>query len=87
MSATSTFATPFVQMQIRLYTNHTLGTTEAALWQGMIKISEAYLGFIFPVFGYYYLPRLSELKDNYYLKREYSGAIKSLHRLFSWDWL
>lgn len=76
MSATSTFATPFVQMQIRLYANHTLGTTEAALWQGMIKISEAYLGFIFPVFGYYYLPRLSELKDNYYLKREILGGYK-----------
>ena len=57
----------FTILLIRNYIIDTLGLEKAGLWQGINSISTYYLSFITSVLGVYYLPKLTELKDDKYL--------------------
>lgn len=61
---------PVSQMLLRGYVISEISITDAGLWEGMNRISNMYLSIITTSFSVYYLPRLSEIKDNYELKNE-----------------
>lgn len=61
---------PVSQMLLRGYVISEISITDAGLWEGMNRISNMYLSIITTSFSVYYLPRLSEIKDNYDLRYE-----------------
>lgn len=61
---------PLTQMCLRGYVISQLSATDAGIWEGMNRISSMYLSIITTAFGVYYLPRLSEIKDNLELHNE-----------------
>ncbi len=78
MSFTSIFAVTYIQLAVRTYIIHNLSMQEAGLWQGVVKISDIYLSIITTTLGYYYLPRLSEIKDKIELRKEIFKGYKFL---------
>lgn len=58
------------QIAIRKYIISYLSIENAGYWQSINRISDLYLMFITSTLSIYYLPRLSEIKDNFYLKLE-----------------
>jgi len=70
MTFTNTFATAFVQLRIRSHIMDSISVQEAGYWQGIVKLSDVYVMFIIATLGIYYLPRLSEIRDNDELRRE-----------------
>lgn len=67
---------PISQIFIRSYVISHLSATEAGWWEAMNRISGMYLMVITSSFGVYYLPRLSEIKDRYELRKEIFTAYK-----------
>lgn len=78
MSFTSIFAVIYIQLTIRTYIINHLSIQEAGIWQGVVKISDIYLSIITTTLGYYYLPRLSEIKDKIELRKEIFKGYKFL---------
>lgn len=78
MSFTSIFAVLYIQLTIRTYIINHLSIQEAGIWQGVVKISDIYLSIITTTLGYYYLPRLSEIKDKIELRKEIFKGYKFL---------
>ena len=58
---------PFTLMQIRFEIINTLGLEQAGCWQGILKISDTYMNFVTTILTVYYLPRMTEIKDNEHL--------------------
>lgn len=54
----------------------TLSTEEAGYWDGLSKISIAYLGIITSSLAIYYLPKLSSLKERLEIRRELLNGYK-----------
>ncbi|MDA9320147.1 O-antigen translocase [bacterium] len=70
MALTSAVLAPFVQILIRNHIIDQVSLTDAGIWEGMNKISTTYLGLITLSLTTYYLPRISEIKDNLKVKSE-----------------
>ncbi|MGV6988959.1 lipid III flippase WzxE [Testudinibacter sp. P80/BLE/0925] len=69
-----TLPVAYIVMRDRLlefYSVHDVG-----LWQGVSKISDAYLQFITAAFSVYLLPTFAKLPDRYAIKREVGKALK-----------
>ncbi|EJG1064232.1 O-antigen translocase [Vibrio parahaemolyticus] len=76
MTLVSTAAVPLSMMYIRNYLGENLSWDEAGYWQGMYYISTMYLMVITTALGTYYLPRLSEIKDRFELRKELLNGYK-----------
>jgi len=70
MTLTSAIMTPLTLLVIRNYISSRLSLKDAGYWQGIWTISEVYLTFITSTLAVYYLPKLSELKDDHEIKKE-----------------
>lgn len=69
---------PISQMLLRGYVISQISPVEAGWWEGMNRISGAYLMVITSSFTVYYLPRLSELTDRLELRKEIIKAYKAI---------
>lgn len=76
MTVVSGSLSPFVQIFIRDYIIRKDSLQSAGLWQAVTKISDYYLGFITTVLSVYYLPKLSELRFSYELRKEIANGYK-----------
>lgn len=76
MSMIHILTVPVSFIIIRNYITDTLSLNEAGYWQGLTKISDTYLMFITMSLSVYYLPRLSEIKDDLKLKKEIFDGYK-----------
>jgi O-antigen/teichoic acid export membrane protein len=66
----------YMIFEIRGYLIKQFSLDDAGYWQAIVRISDHYLAFITSTLGIYYLPRLSEIKDDKEIKRElYKGFI------------
>lgn len=70
MALTSALCIPFTQALVRDHLASTFGWAATGQWQGVLKISDMYLMLITSTLSVYYLPRLSELKDDSAMRRE-----------------
>lgn len=70
MAFVSLALVPVSQMLLRGYVISEISITEAGWWEGMNRISSMYLSIITTSFSVYYLPKLSEIKDNIELRNE-----------------
>ncbi|MFC1785830.1 O-antigen translocase [Candidatus Neomarinimicrobiota bacterium] len=78
ISFSSIFSGIFIQLLIRTYIINHLSIEEAGYWQGIVKISIIYLTIITTTLSIYYLPRLSEIKDDKELQQEIINGYKFL---------
>jgi polysaccharide transporter, PST family len=76
MSMIHILTVPVSFIIIRTYIGDTLSPEDAGYWQGLTKISDTYLMFITMSLSVYYLPRLSEIKDDLKLKKEIFDGYK-----------
>lgn len=70
MALVAGISLPLTQMLIRQAITAGLNVHAAGIWEGMNRISVAYLSFITTVISVYYLPRLSEIPDDVSLGAE-----------------
>jgi PST family polysaccharide transporter len=76
MSLTSMCVIPTSQMFVRGYlANHTSWDV-AGCWQGMQKISDAYLMIVYTALGTYFLPKLANLQSEDQISKEISNGYK-----------
>ena len=76
MALSSALSIPVSMMLIRTYIGDNLGWEAAGYWDGIWKISSAYLMFVTTTLSIYYLPRLSEIKEDKELKKEILDGYK-----------
>ncbi|MED5619587.1 O-antigen translocase [Ideonella sp. BN130291] len=70
MAAVGAIALPLVQILVRNDVAHTSGMAAVGLLQGVMRISDMYVGLATSVLGMYYLPRFSEIRVAADLRRE-----------------
>lgn len=70
MALVSALTVPVSQLLIRNILINRLGINEAGYWQGMIRISDAYLMIITTSLSTYLLPKLSSMKEDKEIKNE-----------------
>lgn len=70
MAIVSALTVPVSHLIIREYIGENLGWDSAGYWQGIWYISTMYLMLVTTTLGVYYLPRLSEIRDNKELRKE-----------------
>lgn len=70
MALVSGLLVPYIQLLVRDRIIVKFSFEEAGYWQSVTRISDYYLSFITTVIGVYYLPRLSEIKNNKELRAE-----------------
>lgn len=70
MALTSAACVPLSHILIRNHIGETLGWEAAGYWEAMWRLSAAYLMLVTTTLSIYYLPKLSELKGSYDIKRE-----------------
>jgi len=78
MTFTSIFAVTYIQLSVRTYIINHLSIQEAGYWQGVVKISDIYLSIITTTLSIYYMPRLSEIKEDKELRAEIFKGYKFL---------
>jgi PST family polysaccharide transporter len=76
MALTSAAVVPVSQIFLRGYVISEISAVEAGWWEAMNRVSSTYLSIITSSFGVYYLPKLSETKDNLSLHHEIMKAYK-----------
>ncbi len=76
MALTTALTGPVSHLFLRNYIGESLSWDDAGYWQGIWYISTMYLLLITTSLSIYYLPRLSEIKDNNELKREILSGYK-----------
>lgn len=76
MAITSAVCIPTSQILIRNHLGATLGWDAAGYWEAMWRLSGAYLMLVTTTLSVYYLPRLSELKDNIRIRNEIISGYK-----------
>jgi len=74
---------PVAQLLLRRNVISNISITEAGWWEAMNRISGMYLMVITSSFGVYYLPKLSEIKDNFQLRQEIFKAYKIIIPMIS----
>lgn len=70
MALTSAACVPISQIIIRNHLGTSFGWSAAGHWDALMRISSLYLMVVTTPLTVYYLPRLSEIRDNTELKRE-----------------
>jgi len=70
MALTSSLFSPLSQIVIRNMITKEVSLNGAGIWEAMNRISGMYLLFVTTSISTFYLPRLSELKESYLLKKE-----------------
>ena len=70
MAITSAACVPLSHIMIRNHLGETLGWEAAGYWEGMWRLSAAYLMLVTTTLSVYYLPKLSELKEPADIKKE-----------------
>lgn len=70
MAITSAILGPLAQISVRKYIAECISLDMAGIWEGMNRFSSMYLSVITTSIAIYYLPKLSEIKDNYLLRAE-----------------
>lgn len=70
MAFTTALMLPVSQLIIRNFVITSISTESAGYWQGVLKLSDIYMGVIFSSLSLYYLPRLSEISDPKELRSE-----------------
>lgn len=70
MSLLFAVLTPIVQIAIRDYITQNSDLANAGYWDGINKLSLAYLSLITTTISVYFLPKYSKLKDKYLIKKE-----------------
>ncbi len=78
MAFSSVIVLQLRQMYLRDYVITNLSPEEAGYWQAIWKISELYLMVVTTSLSIYYLPKLSEIKDNAKLRKEIFNGYKIL---------
>ena len=78
MAMSSMILPPLVQIEIRNHIIDTLTIEEAGYWDGLGKISAAYLGIITTTLSIYYLPKLSVLKERLDIRNELLNGYKTI---------
>jgi polysaccharide transporter, PST family len=76
MAFTSAFTIPVSLMIIRYYIGESISWQDAGYWDGVRRISTTYLMLIITPLSIYYLPRLSEIKENHDLRFEIINTYK-----------
>lgn len=76
MSLTSLCVIPTSQMFVRGYLADHTSWDVAGCWQGMQKISDAYLMIVYTALGTYFLPKLANLQDKNQISKEISNGYK-----------
>ena len=76
MALTSALTVPVSHLIVRNYIGENLSWGDAGYWQGIWYISTMYLMVTTTSLSIYYLPRLSEIKDNNELKKEILNGYK-----------
>jgi polysaccharide transporter, PST family len=76
MALFSMILVPFVQIGIRNYIIENVSIEDAGYWDGLWKISSAYLGIITTTLGIYYLPKLSTLSCRNDIRKELINGYK-----------
>lgn len=76
MSLTSMCVIPTSQMFVRGYLADHTSWDVAGCWQGMQKISDAYLMIVYTALGTYFLPKLANLQDEKQVSKEISNGYK-----------
>ncbi len=76
MAFVSMATIPVSQLIIRGHVISNISATEAGWWEAMNRISNMYLMVITSSFGVYYLPKLSELKEQNEIRNEVFKAYK-----------
>jgi enterobacterial common antigen flippase len=61
---------PLAQIVLRRWQEEALGWDQVGIWQGLVRLSDAWLQFATVVLANYYFPRLSALADHGSLHRE-----------------
>lgn len=70
MTFISSLFGPYVQLFVRGYIINHLSVTDAGIWEGINRLSAMYLNLITTSISIYYLPKLSEIKDEQLLRKE-----------------
>lgn len=70
MTFVSAIFVTYIQLRIRNHIISNVSVTDAGYWEGIMRISNIYLMVITTTLSLYYLPRLSEIKNNAELKVE-----------------
>lgn len=70
MALTSALTMPISQMLVRDHIGQTISWDAAGYWEGIWRISNSYLALVTTTLSIYYLPRLSEIKENKELRKE-----------------
>jgi PST family polysaccharide transporter len=70
MALTTTLIVPVSQLFIRNFVMTRISPDAAGYWQGIVKLSDMYMGVITSSLALYYLPRLSEIKETKELRKE-----------------
>lgn len=76
MSLTSMCVIPTSQMFVRGYLADHTSWNVAGCWQGMQKISDAYLMIVYTALGTYFLPKLANLQDKNQISKEINNGYK-----------
>lgn len=76
MAIATALTSPVSQIVIRDYITHTISLDAAGFWQGVWRISDIYLMFVTTSLSVYYLPRLSEIKEDSELRHEIFNGYK-----------
>lgn len=76
MTITSLALVPVVRMILRGYVITEISSNDAGIWEGMNSISSISISVITTAFSIYYLPRLSEIKENNALHNEIIKCFK-----------
>ncbi len=76
MAITTAITLPLTQILIRDYITQHMSIEAAGYWQSIGNISGIYLMFITSSLSFYYLPKLSELKDAASIRREIFNGYK-----------
>ena len=76
MAITSALTIPVSQILVRNTIINFEGLEQAGLWQGMMRISDAYLLIITTALATYYLPKISSITDIHELRTEIRSGYK-----------
>lgn len=72
----SALAMPLAQIMLRNTQAAALGWAQVGIWQGLLKLSDAYLQVVMAVLAVHYMPRLAELKQKEHIRREVFHTFK-----------
>jgi enterobacterial common antigen flippase len=75
MLVVSVSTMPVAQIVLRKWQGDALGWDQVGIWQGLVKLSDAYLQFVMIVLANHYFPRLSRSADHRTLHAEFKTTL------------